>query len=404
VRVLVTSQPGSGHWRPLVPLAKALQAAGHEVAFATTPVACATLADLGFHCFPVGIDDWLVQPGAPPAARHDPTTPAATMWVDVFVDIRAKHALPDLLATCDAWRPDLIVRELTEFAGCVAAERVGIPHAAVQVGAWRPALHALVGPALDHLRLQVGLPADLDLTMLFRYLLLTPVPPSFIDPAQSLPATAYPMRYVPYDVGPGGERWVPGWIGTLDARPTVYATLGTVNNRTPGLTSTILAALRDEPTNLMLTIGSDIDPADFGEQPSHVHVERYVPQSLLLPTCDLVVCHGGFGTVLTTLRAGLPMVIIPVAADQPDNARRCAELGVAEVISSDTRTPEAIRDAVRWVLGTLSYRRNAERLRDEMRQQPGLEQTVDLLEQLASTKLPLRARHESPTEIRKICT
>ena len=121
MRTLFTAQAGSGHWRPLVPLATALRAAGHDVAFATTPVACAALVDLGFRCFPVGIDDWLVEPGAQPTARHDPTAPVAAVWVDVFVGTRATHALPDLLAACDAWRPDLLVRETTEFAGCVAA-------------------------------------------------------------------------------------------------------------------------------------------------------------------------------------------------------------------------------------------------------------------------------------------
>jgi UDP:flavonoid glycosyltransferase YjiC (YdhE family) len=391
MRIVFTTQAGSGHWRPLVPLARALQAVGHEVAFATTPIACEALADLSFRCFPVGIDDWLVDPGAAPA-RHDPTTPAASVWVDVFVNIRAMRALPDVLAVCEVWRPDLLVREMTEFAGCVAAERLGIPHAAVQVGAWRPELHTLIGPALDHLRDRVGLRPDLERVMPFRYLLLTPVPARFIDPARPLPATAHPMRYVPFDVGPVGTGCVPGWIEMLAARPTVYATLGTVNNRTPGLAAAILTALRDEPSNLILTVGSDVDPADFGEQPSHVRVEQYVPQSVLLPHCDLIVCHGGFGTVLTALDAGLPLVIIPIAADQPDNAHRCADLGVAEVISPEQRTPGAIREAVRTVMRNPRYRRNAERLRDEMRVTPDLNHSVALLEQLAREKRPLVAR------------
>jgi UDP:flavonoid glycosyltransferase YjiC (YdhE family) len=389
MRTLFATQAGSGHWRPLLPLATALQAAGHDVAFATTPVACATLGDLGFRCFPVGVDEWLIEPGAAPTARHDPKTPVDREWVDVFVNIRAQRALPDLLATCEAWRPDLLVREMTEFAGCIAAERLGIPHAAVQVGAWRPDLHALIGPALEGLRGQVGLPPDPQRAMLFRYLLLTPVPASFIDLAQPLPATAHAMRYVPCDVGAGGESWIPKWIETLEACPTVYATLGTVNNRTPELTSVILTALRDEPINLVLTIGSDADPADLGEQPAHVHIERYVPQSLLMPYCDLVVCHGGFGTVLTSLDAGLPLVLIPIAADQPDNARGCADLGVAELISPAQRTPEAIREAVRTLLGEPRYRRSAERLRAEMRAAPDLADAVGLLEQLATEKRSL---------------
>jgi UDP:flavonoid glycosyltransferase YjiC (YdhE family) len=392
MRILFTTQAGSGHWRPLLPLATALRMARHEVAFATTPIACVTLGDLGFRCFPIGVDDWLIEPGTTPTARHDPTTPAVTVWVDVFVNIRAQQALPDLLTTCEAWRPDVLVREMTEFAGCVAAERLGIPHAAVQVGAWRPELHALIGPALDDLRGRVGLRSDPERVMPFRYLLLTPVPASFIDAAQPLPPTAHPMRYVPFDIGPGAEAQVPRWIETLDARPTVYATLGTVNNRTPALAAAIVDALWDEPINLILTSGPNVDPDELGEPPPHVRVEQYVPQSVLMPYCKLVVCHGGFGTVLTALDAGLPLVIVPIAADQPDNARRCADLGVAEVISPERRTPGAIQEAVRTVMRNSCYWRNAERLRDEMRATPELNYAVALLEKLAREKRPLVAR------------
>jgi UDP:flavonoid glycosyltransferase YjiC (YdhE family) len=380
MRALFTSQPGSGHWRPLAPLARALQAAGHEVAFATTPVACSALAGYGFRCFPVGVDDWLNGP----QSQRDPTVPvpAATVWVDVFVDLRARRALPELLAVCNAWRPDLIVRELTEFAGCVAAERLELPHAAIQVGAWRPELHALVGPALDRLRRGVGLPPDPDQEMCFRYLFLTPVPPSLHEPALPLPPTTRPMRYVPFDHGPDGDGRAPDWVGALGARPVVYATLGTAYNRNPSLARAILATFRDEPIDLVLTVGDDQDLAEFGDQPPNVRVERYVPQSLLVPHCDLVICHGGFGTVLTTLDAGLPLAITPIAADQPDNARRCAEIGVAVALGADERSPEAIRDAMRAVLGNSLYRRNAERLSAEMRAASGLDQSVGLLEQL----------------------
>jgi MGT family glycosyltransferase len=199
------------------------------------------------------------------------------------------------------------------------------------------------------------------------------------------------MRYAPFDVSGTGEGCVPGWVETLEARPTIYATLGTVNNRTPGLATAILAVLRDEPINLILTIGPNADPAEFGEQPPHVRVEEYVPQSVLMPSCDLVVCHGGFGTMLTALDAGLPLVIIPIAADQPDNARRCADLGVAEVISPEQRTAQVIQTAVREVLREPRYRRNAEQLRAEMRAAPDLADAVELLEQLARERRPLVA-------------
>jgi MGT family glycosyltransferase len=156
-----------------------------------------------------------------------------------------------------------------------------------------------------------------------------------------------------------------------------------------GILSAILEGLREEPIELILTVGRNRDPAEFGEQPAHVHVERYIPQNLLLPHCDLVICHGGSGTIMDALSLGLPMVIIPILADQPENAQRCAEAEVARVIEPEQCTAEAIRHAAREVLGNARYRRNAERLRKEIEALPGLEYPVALLERLAAERIPL---------------
>ena len=151
----------------------------------------------------------------------------------------------------------------------------------------------------------------------------------------------------------------------------------------------ILDGLRDEPINLILTIGRDQDPDQFGRQPDNVHIERYIPQNLLFPHCDLVITHAGFSTVTEALTHGLPLVPIPLDADQPLNAERCAALGVAEVIEHDRRTPAAIRSAVRTVLNDPSYRRNAEQIRHDIAQLPGPEHAASLLERLAADKQTL---------------
>jgi MGT family glycosyltransferase len=153
----------------------------------------------------------------------------------------------------------------------------------------------------------------------------------------------------------------------------------------------ILEGLGEQPVNLILTVGRDLDPDQFGAQPENVHIERYIPQGLLLPHCDLVITHAGYSTVTAALSCGLPMVAIPIDADQPLNAQRCAALGVARVIESRQRTPETIRHSVQTILGDPSYRRNAERTRDEMAALPGPEYAVALLERLASEKQPILA-------------
>jgi len=364
--------------------------AGHEVAFASTPIFCSIITEHGFRCFPVGIDDWLKESQESREGTPQPAEPeqSASVFVNHFVP-RAERDLPELLAIASGWHPDVLVRETSEFGACAVAEHLGLPHAAVQISAFRSSLHQLLAPPLDRLRASIGLPPDPNLDMLYRYLLLVPFPPRYQDTATPLPETAHAIRHISFDLDRPGDTQLPAWVEQLPERPTVYATLGTAYNRTPDVFSAILAALRDEPFNLIVTLGPGHDPADFGEQPPQVHIERYIPQSLIFPHCHIIITHGGSGTVRTAIDHGLPMVIIPIAADMPDNARRCAALGLARIIAPHERTPDAIREATRTLLHDPRYRQNAERLRDEAQALPGLEYAVELLERLVRERQPL---------------
>src|SRR5207244_9264681 len=88
----------------------------------------------------------------------------------------------------------------------------------------------------------------------------------------------------------------------------------------------------------------DRDPASIGLLPDNVHVDNYVPQSLVLAHCAAVVCHGGSGTTLAALAAGLPLLILPQGADQYINADLVVSNGAgvrlvaAEVTSASGRT------------------------------------------------------------------
>jgi UDP:flavonoid glycosyltransferase YjiC (YdhE family) len=78
------------------------------------------------------------------------------------------------------------------------------------------------------------------------------------------------------------------------------------------------------------------------------------------------------------------MVLIPMGADQPLNAIRCADLGVAQALDAAAATPESVRAAVAMVLADPSYSRAAERLRDEIATLPGPAHVVALLERLVA--------------------
>ncbi|HEX8228685.1 MAG TPA: glycosyltransferase [Chloroflexia bacterium] len=390
MKVLFTTHPTASHWHPLVPLARALEAAGHEVAFATSPGFCPTIEAKGFRCFPAGADDLPEerQQRREQLVGLSPQEETFFTLRHAFAGVRAERSLMSLLDILRDWQPGVVVRENTEFAGCVAAERAGVPHAVVQITAAWPFFLDAIGPPVARLCELVGLPAENPGDVLYGYLLLSPRPLSLWNPAVPVPSTAHAFRYAGFSQS--GKEELPGWVAELDKqgkRPTVYATLGTFDNERTDILRAILEGLRDEPLNLVLTVGRNRDPQEFGEQPANVHVERYIPNNLLLPYCDLVLCHGGSGTMMDALSLGLPMVLIPIAADQPENAQRCAELGVARVVEPDRHTgselAHAIRVATREVLAAAHYREAAQRLRKEIEELAGLEYAVTLLERLA---------------------
>ncbi|MEO1643926.1 MAG: nucleotide disphospho-sugar-binding domain-containing protein [Chloroflexota bacterium] len=99
--------------------------------------------------------------------------------------------------------------------------------------------------------------------------------------------------------------------------------------------------------------------------------------------CDLVISHGGSGTVIATLAHGLPMVLMPMGADQINNASRCQSLGFGEVLNVMTMTSSDIAETVNRVLADTSYRKVAEGLKAEMDKLPPPTYAVFLLERLS---------------------
>jgi UDP:flavonoid glycosyltransferase YjiC (YdhE family) len=268
-----------------------------------------------------------------------------------------------------------------DFGAMVIAEHLGLPHAAVIAFATGQRLRPDdVAEPLNELRAEYGLPADPDMRMLNRYLRMSPFPPSFRHPEAPLSDGGHSFRY-----DPRPNEGTPPWAAQRPGAPTVYFTLGTVFNTESGdLFSRVLSGLGELPVNVLVTVGNNIDPAEFGPQPDNIHVARYVPQGQVLPYCDLVVSHAGSGSVLGAIAHGLPSVYIPIGADQPQNAARCVQLGLGRILDAVTVTPPEIRDAVAAELADPAHRNATRRLRAEFAAQPSPEEMVPLLEKLVA--------------------
>ena len=169
-------------------------------------------------------------------------------------------------------------------------------------------------------------------------------------------------------------------------RKGVYVTLGTVFNSGSGdLFERLLAGLAAVDAEVVVTVGRDVDPAAFGPQPDHVRIESFVPQADVLPAVDVVVSHGGSGTLMATLAHGLPSVLLPLGADQPHNAARAQSLGLARTLDAAGVTPEVIRRSVEEALQDEAGLQRTRQVAEEIRSLPGVEHTLPLLEQLPAS-------------------
>ena len=393
MRVLFVCLPREGHLAPLLPIAQALLDVGHKVAFATAAGFIPQVVVAGFEAFPGGFeyDEWMGELAkvweSMPDHQSDYDEILAAFGEHAFAGTVAMRLIQDLPDVLKAWPADLIVHEDLALGAAIAAEQLGVPHARVMILAAGPgqATYAHIDRAVARLRAAVGLSPASAAESLHPHLFLYPFPPSLLLPGMPVPAVLRPIRPALPNLTPDDK--VPDWLVAMEKlRPLVYATLGTVQNHpdNDGIFAALIAALGAEPIDAVLTVGRDRDPATFAHQPSNVRVMRFVSIAALMPQCDAVVNHGGSGTVVAALACGLPQVILPLGADQFENAKRVAALGAAIVVD-DATSADAIQAALHTVLSEPNYRLSAKRIQAEIEALPGPDEVVVLLERVAAS-------------------
>jgi len=159
--------------------------------------------------------------------------------------------------------------------------------------------------------------------------------------------------------------------------------LGTVSFGAVEVLSHAIAEIAPLEVDILVAVGPEGEPDALGDLPENVHVERFVAQSAVLPLVDLIVHHGGTGTVLGALEAGLPQLLLPQGADQFLNAGILRAAGAGRALTNDEQQPGAIGDAVQAMLGDCPERQAAARLRDEIASMPAPAEVVTALVELA---------------------
>ncbi|MFC5656157.1 nucleotide disphospho-sugar-binding domain-containing protein [Streptomyces nogalater] len=398
------------HYASLVPLGWALQAAGHEVRVLCAPSQTDSVAHAGLTPVPVldGLDvpQWLrlqyyeearqgiwPYPWLPP----HPVTGEDMAALDEFdmaeyrattgaeQAARAARGFDAALALAREWAPHLVLHDPVSLEGLLAARVLGVPSA---LCLWGP-----VGPhEPEHMRVvpddhsgsfaRHGLGA-FHLGMIER--VVDPCPATLEPKAE---APRLPVRYVPYNGGGHAPD-----VSLLSAppgpgaRPRILLTWSTALSMISGPRSYALPglvrALEGVGCELLVTATAR-DLAALGPVPDSVRVLERAPLRLLAPACDLIVHHGGSGSTLTSLWAGVPQLFLTFASEQAATATRVATAGAARHLPGHQADPATVRAAVTELLQDTSYRRSATALREEMFSRPSPAELVTTLEALAA--------------------
>jgi UDP:flavonoid glycosyltransferase YjiC (YdhE family) len=380
MRVLFLPAPAVGHVFPMVPLAWAFRAAGHEVICVTggdglaasqagIPVLDAlpgrTTRDL-YEQFVRDLPD-LFEPvqGDPVAVLNERKPRIVAAW-DPIVDTH--------VALAERVRPDLVVYDPIFGVGPLAAARLGIPAVALGFTLCRYDPEMLrdlpAGVVFRRHGLEVpdGIPT-IDLG-----------PPSLVEG----PPSALRMRYVPYN----GGAVLPDWLLDPPRRPRVAVSFGSLEQAygSGGLDRLAAAAGGVDAEFVIVSAEPGRLPPD--ELPPNVRIVGWIPLNALLPTCAAAMHHGGSGSALTGCALGIPQMAVADGVADPSplaEAELLRRRGAAILL----RPEELDADALRSLLGDERLRRAAAELRAEIAALPSPAELVPRL--VALTAAPLES-------------
>lgn len=347
MKIVFASLPAYGHLYPMLPLALACADAGHDVTIATgapflgelpLPTAQGIAADVTLH----DVEQ--------ETAGNHPSAEGLEFATYMFGETTARHVEPALRELFSRDRPDLVVYDMLAVGAAVAAAAFGVRAVSFGLGLWNPLLthvHELAGA---------------DPTLPGGYLDRMPPTMQILTPPSPRCQLLRPVAWAP-DVP------LPAWL-PASPRRRAYVTLGTVSYGAVEVLRRAVLATAAHDVEVLVAVGPSGDPSLLGELPANVHLEKFVPQAEVLRHVDVVVHHGGAGTMLSTLAEGLPQLILPQGADQPFNATAIERVGAGRALTNEAQTPAALAEAIGALLADGPERQAAKQIATEIAAMP----------------------------------
>ncbi|MEE1821169.1 glycosyltransferase [Streptomyces sp. BE20] len=307
VRILFTGPGAPTHQFPMVPTAQALRAAGHEILFAV-PKPLEPIRGAGFPIVEIGdgrslkdsfeaFEGETMRFARPEMTQDEILERAAAAFAHA-----SRSTVDDLLATADGWGADLLVHDSCLASAQLVGAKLGIPTALQNFGVISGlSLAARLAGHFTDVYEAYGVAAPAESTA------LNVVPASLGGDSGGLR-----MRYLPFNGGGA----VPAGLLRRSVRPRVAVTLGTVVTEVDGVhaIARLIEAAASVDAEFLLAVGG-ADLSDLGTLPDNVRPLPWTPLAELLRVCDAVIHHGGSGSTLTGMQAGVPQLILPQGAD-----------------------------------------------------------------------------------------
>jgi UDP:flavonoid glycosyltransferase YjiC (YdhE family) len=358
LRILVLgTSAGGGDWPPLVAAALSLVEAGHEIAYLGDEGLARATVGTGLTIetvspgrdLPARMRDWQV------ARLQNPATPIPILdWVDEVAPRaveRAKSRAPDLLLCSDFTAP----------LGIRVREEVRTPMCLINATYY-------LGPG-SRRRLEEDFAPGTTESQGFAQILqsgdlvLHATDAQFDPPPEPCPQNHHWIGTLIWE--PVGEP--PAWLAD-PGDPWALVTLSSSRQENEmELARAAIGALAGFPLRALVTLADPKPREELGAQAANVRVETFVPHAPVLERAALCVAHAGHGIVAKALQFGVPMVLVPWGRDQPGVAARAEALGVARVVARDALTPERLAAAIREVLESPEYAKQARYHRERLR-------------------------------------
>ena len=291
---------------------------------------------------------------------------------EIFGRLNTSFALPGARAALREFAPDLVLHESAELAVRLAAEASGTAAVAVSPSLSIPDFLTSIAAGIAELRADLALAPDPTGELLLAAPTCSAFPGSFDVPeAAGREVHRFRDPELPVRSGPGGD--------------LIYVTLGSEAHSLPFFASVLREAVAGglaAGLPVVVSTGADITDDLLAGLEGDLRVERWVDQADVLARARVIVCHGGSGSTLGALAAGVPIVVVPLFADQPDNAARVEATRTGVRVDPGPDLATRVGAAVRQVV--VERPAGSDRLASEIASLPVVDDAVGWLESMAA--------------------